>query len=152
MTAQGETRFFEVSEHHGEPAFLVPEFTRVPITGVADTIVGGVAAVVAGAAFALLPAGSIARVALTVPALFVLPGYLLLEASLSPRTARPSRAFTLLAAIGVSPILVSVLALATTRLPGGFRPDSIVAVITVACVALAIVATTRRLVTKPKAS
>ena len=76
---------------------------------------------------------------------FLVPGYLLLEALLpSNQPGAPPRAWRLAAAVGLSPALVGLLALATALVPGAFRPGTIIAVITLACIAFAAVAVLRR--------
>lgn len=98
----------------------------------------------------LMPAGSGARLALALTMLFFVPGHLLIAAFTRVPTSRGQRPMRALAALGVSPPLVGILALATTLLPGGFRPTAIVIVITIACLALAAVALFRR--SKPAAA
>lgn len=100
-------------------------------------------AVVAALAAAAMPQGSVLRLLVTLPVLLVVPGYLLLQALLVP-ARRPQRRIAHAAlAVGISPPLVGLLAL-STDLFGSFRPVTIVATITIACVAFAIVALVRR--------
>lgn len=91
-----------------------------------------------------LPEGSALRLALALPALFFAPGYLLAEAAAGPAKAASSRAVRPLLAIGMSPAIVGLLALATAGLPGGFRAGSIVLLFAVVCFGLAGAALWRR--------
>jgi len=95
-------------------------------------------------AAAALPAGSALRLALALPVLLFAPGYLLVEAAAGPARQASSRAMRGLLAIGVSPALVGLVALATAGLPGGFRAGSIVLLLAVVCAALAGAALWRR--------
>jgi uncharacterized membrane protein len=101
-------------------------------------------AVLAALAWMALPDGSAARVALTVPVLLFVPGYLLVEAVTEREPSGRRRAVRALVAVGVSPPLVGLASLATAFLPGGFRPLPIVVVLTLACLALATAAFLRR--------
>lgn len=91
----------------------------------------------AAAGYLLLPGGSGLRVALAVPVLFFVPGYVLIEATSVTPTAGRRRAIHAWLAIGVSPAVVGLLGLSTAFLPGGFQGGSIVGVVTGACLALA---------------
>ena len=82
--------------------------------------------------------------ALALTMLFFVPGHLLIAAVTRAPTMKGQRPMRALVALGVSPPLVGLLALATTLLPGGFRPMTIVIVVTVACLAFAVVAAFRR--------
>ncbi len=113
-----------------------------------DLLAAAALALLAGLAFLALPAGSPLRVALTLPVLFFVPGYLLIEAATESAVSRQRRMVRAWISIGVSPVVVALLALATVVLPGGFKPASIVATITLACLALAGIAMTRRLRTQ----
>lgn len=100
-------------------------------------------ALLAALAF-LMPGGSALRFALVLPVLFFVPGHLLVTACTNaPRTAA-QRGTRALAAVGVSPPLVGLLALSTAKMPGGFQASSIVAVVTAACFVLAAIAAWRR--------
>ncbi len=109
-----------------------------------DLIAACIVAALAGLAFMTMPGGSPLRVALALAVLFFVPGYLLIEAVAQPAVSRQRRVVRAWIAIGVSPAVVGLLALATVALPGGFRPASIVATLTVACVGLAGVGIWRR--------
>jgi uncharacterized membrane protein len=111
----------------------------------ADLVAACTLVSLAALAFVALPAGSWLRVTLALGALLFAPGYLLIEAVVGPSTLLLARR-TLHAciAIGVSPVLVGLLALCTALGPGGFRPGAIVATVTFACFAIAAVAYARR--------
>jgi uncharacterized membrane protein len=98
----------------------------------------------------MLAEGDLARVVLTLPVLLWAPGYLLMQAMLVPARDARRRAVHAVAAVGVSPAVVGLLALATAILPGGFRPAVIVSVVTLACVALAATAYYRRATWTPE--
>lgn len=100
--------------------------------------------IVAVLAFAMMPAGSVLRLALALPFLLFVPGYLLIEAVAGPARPRSSRAVRCALALGVSPPLVGLLALATALVPGGFTAAPIVAILTVSCLGLAGAALWRR--------
>ena len=95
-------------------------------------------------AAAALPSGSGLRLALAVPVLLFAPGYLLVEAAAGPAMQASARAMRAVLAIGLSPALVGLVALATAGLPGGFRTGSIVLLVAVVCLALAAAALWRR--------
>lgn len=103
------------------------------------------------AAFAGLAEGTALRFALALPVLFFAPGYLLIEAVAGPAKAAGGRAVRALVAIGVSPALVGLLALATAVLPAGFRPTPIVVLLAVASGALALAGAWRRRLHAPHA-
>src|SRR5687768_16779241 len=91
-----------------------------PRLGRALDLVAAAALALLGALLAgALPEGSLLRAALTLPILLVVPGYLLVEASV-PSTRPGQRALHALAGLGVSPPVVALLALTTVWLPGGF--------------------------------
>lgn len=110
----------------------------------ADVVLAAAAATAAAFAAALLPPGSALRVLLAWPLLLVVPGFLLLQALVVPVAVGRRRFSHALVAVGISPALVGLLALATALVPGGFRPLSIVSVVTGACLLLAAVALVRR--------
>lgn len=105
-----------------------------------DVVAAVLAVLLAAWSLAALPPGGWPRLALAGLVVFVLPGYLLLAAA-EPRRG-PRRRW--LAALGASPALVGLAALATALVPGGFRPGAIVAAVTVACVLLGVLAVRRR--------
>lgn len=113
--------------------------------GYLDLVAAVLWAALAGAAFLLLPDGSILRVILAVGVLFLVPGYLVIEAVAGIASSPHQRSVRALVAFGVSPPIVGLLALATAIIPGAFKPLPIVATITVACVIFAAFAMLRRL-------
>lgn len=110
-----------------------------------DLAVAAATACAASIAARLLGPGSDLRLALAVPALLFIPGYLLLQAvAPAPRPDRTPWARLGMAA-GLSLPVLGLLALATAALPGGFRPATIAAAGAAACVALAGTAWARRI-------
>jgi uncharacterized membrane protein len=118
-----------------------PWWTR---PGRLDLVACAALAALAGVAFLALPGGSVLRMALALSVLFFVPGYLLIEAAVGPARRSGARAVRALLAIGASPPLVGLLALATALLPGGFRAGPIVALLCVTCLSLAAAAAWRR--------
>lgn len=112
---------------------------------VGDLAAATLLAFVGAAAVAIAPPGSPARVALTAPTLLVVPGYLLLQALLVPVRPWPRRGLHAVVALGLSPAIVGLLALATALAPGGFKPMPLVAAVTFGCVAMAALAAVRRM-------
>jgi uncharacterized membrane protein len=110
-------------------------------------------AVVAAWAALALPEGSLLRLALAMPMVFWIPGYLVLEA-MAPRGPRgqSDRAWRAAAAIAVSPAVAGLAALATALYPGGFRPAAIVGMITAVCLVAAAQATRRRWLASPRSA
>lgn len=97
------------------------------------------------------PAGSGLRAIVALPILLVVPGYLLIEATVG--SIKPGqRGLHALVALGVSPPLVALLALSTAALPGGFHAGPIVAAVTIACLGLAVLAARRRARLAPAAA
>lgn len=88
--------------------------------------------------------GSLARLAVTLPILLTVPGYLLLQALIVPAASASRRTVHVLLAFGVSPVVVGLLALSTTAVPDAFRPQVIVAVVTIVCLGLAATSVVRR--------
>lgn len=115
------------------------------LVGHMDILVAVTLGLVAALAFALLPEGSTLRLLLAMPMLFFVPGYLLIQAFAVPAAPRKERAVHGLFAVGVSPAVVGLLAFSTSLLPGGFRPVSIVVMVTLGVLAFATVAVMRRL-------
>jgi uncharacterized membrane protein len=83
------------------------------------------------------------RVLLTLPALAVAPGYLLVQAAV-PRQRPSAWLRHACAALGAGPALLGLCALATALVPGGFRPVPIVLATTAAAALLGAVALLRR--------
>lgn len=100
-----------------------------------DIAIVGLLVVVGAVAATTLAEGNALRLALTLPVLFFAPGYLLLEAFV-PAATEVRRAWHALVAVGLSPVLVGLLALSTALIPGGFRPLSIIAVVTLGSLVL----------------
>jgi uncharacterized membrane protein len=132
------------------PADAPPQRKPARVGRVLDLAAASGLAVLAALLSGSLPGGSLLRAAVTLPILLVVPGYLLVEASVG--SSRPGqRGLHALIGLGVSPPLVGLLALLTVLLPSGFSASAIVATVTVACLALAGVAMWRRLrVPKPQ--
>lgn len=109
-------------------------------------IVAAVAAVVLAALLAFtLPPGSWPRLVLAGAVAFFAPGYLVLEAAgLVRRPLPPSPWVRAAMAVGLSPAVVAIAALATAVVPGGFKPAPIMAAVTFLSLGLAAVALTRR--------
>lgn len=104
----------------------------------------GLVLAAAVAASAGAPGGPL-RMVLAALVVFVLPGYLLLEAALPSRQPGDMpRAMRFAAAVGLSPALVGLAALATALVPGGFKPVTILGAVTLLSIALAAVAVARR--------
>lgn len=100
---------------------------------------------VLAAAIALtLPAGSTLRAALTLPVLLVAPGYLLLQSILVPAWPPSRRWLHAVLGLGISPPLLGLMALSTIVLPGIFTPNTIIAAVTLGCLALGTLAVFRR--------
>lgn len=101
--------------------------------------------VVLAAAIALtLPAESTLRAVLTLPVLLVAPGYLLLQSILVPARRPRRRVLHAVLGLGISPPLVGLMALSTTVVPGSFTPTTIIAAVTLGCLALGALAVYRR--------
>lgn len=109
-----------------------------------DLLAGVALTFVAVFAVVFLPAGSLLRAFLAAPVLFVVPGYLLIQALVVPAASIRSRVVHGLVALGVSPGVVGLLALSTAVVDGGFRPIPIVTVVTVASLLFAGIALYRR--------
>lgn len=92
----------------------------------------------------VLPEGDTLRLVVAAPVVLVVPGYLVLQAVFVPARPPRQRLVHALFAIGLSPIVLGLLALTTALVPSGFRTGPIVAAVTVACLALAGLAGFRR--------
>jgi uncharacterized membrane protein len=97
-----------------------------------DVVAALAAALLAAVAALSLPEGSTARMAITLPVLFIVPGYVALQAVFLPKRDARRRWFHALFSIGLSPAIVGLLALTTALAPGGFQPRSIVLLLTLA--------------------
>lgn len=102
-----------------------------------DLWLGAALALVGGAAATFLPPKDPARFLLALPTLLLVPGYLLIQVLLPRPASRSGRLRHALVALGVSPALVALLALSTALVEGGFRANSIMVVVTAACLLLA---------------
>ena len=122
-----------------QPAFALRDWL-----GLADLAAAGAVTLLAAAAQMLLPAGSWLRVGLACAILFFVPGYLLVEAAVGPALGVRRRLARAAFAVGLSPPVVGLLALATALAPHGFRSWAIVVSVTSACLVLAGVAALRR--------
>ncbi len=109
-----------------------------------DLLIAAPLAVLAALVASLLPAGDPIRIVLTLTILLTVPGYLLLQAIFVPAGPIRSRAIQALFGIGVSPVVVGLLALSTALFVGGFGATAIIVTVTMACLALALVAFIRR--------
>jgi hypothetical protein len=101
--------------------------------GIVDLVVALAFAVTGAVAAIHLPAGSTPRLLLVLPVLFVVPGYLLLQATVERAGDPLAIVRQLLVGIGVSIALVGVVALSTAILPTGFKEGPIIAAVTASC-------------------
>jgi uncharacterized membrane protein len=120
-----------------------PEQLQAVLRRSPDLLAAAALAIAAYVATAL-PGGSPARLALAAAIVFVLPGYLLLEAAVPTLGSASRRGLRAVAALGVSPAVVGLAALSTALVQGGFRPANIVLVVTLLCLLLAGAALVRR--------
>jgi hypothetical protein len=97
-----------------------------------------------------LPPGDFVRVLLTLPIILFVPGYLALQAVVGRSFARDQRRQAM-AAFGLSPALVGLVALATAIIPGGFQLGVIANAILVTCILLAAGAIARRILDADRA-
>lgn len=115
---------------------------------VRDLLLAAAAPVLAALLMVLVPDGNVVRIALAGAVVFLAPGYLLLEATAPAGGAgergREARPWRLAMALGLSPAVVALVALAAALVPGGFRPLPIAGAVALVCVALAAVALRRR--------
>lgn len=95
------------------------------------------------AALAASSASGAGRFWLTVPFLLFVPGHLLVQAFVSPRLHARPRPSHLAFAVGASPAVLGLCALATALLDHGFTGANIVAATTLTCLGLAGVALAR---------
>lgn len=109
-----------------------------------DILIAATLVLAALLAVLALPDGHLLRVVLVVPILLALPGYLFLQVFFVPPETGMARNWQIMLSIGLSPVLVALLAFSTSLFPGGFRPAAIVAVVTAACLAFAVVTMYRR--------
>lgn len=100
-------------------------------------------AVAAGIGAAVLEPGPL-RLALTLPMVLFVPGYLLLQAFRVPAASGRELGWQALASLGISPAVLGLLALSTAIVEGGFRLGVILVTTTVACLLFATAALVRR--------
>lgn len=116
--------------------------------GVGDLLLAIVLALVAPAAFLLVPSGSLLRAVVALPALLVVPGYLLLQA-VEPRRRALGRVRHAGLSLGLSFPLVGLAVLVVAATPWGMRPLPIVAAVTATNLGLAAAAVGRRRQARP---
>ncbi|HLE46947.1 MAG TPA: DUF1616 domain-containing protein [Candidatus Thermoplasmatota archaeon] len=112
--------------------------------GTGDLLVVVLLTILGAAAVWFLPPGNVLRILLAASVLLFAPGYLLIEAAVVPGGRGQGRLVHGAMAIGASIGLVGVLALGTALVPGGFRPEPMVAVVTAASLTCAALANFRR--------
>lgn len=108
-----------------------------------DLVIAEATAIAAGLAALYHPTQVGLRTALAVPALLVVPGYLLLQAAL-PGDQRPEATSQLGLSVGLSLPIVGLVALATAATPWGFQRTPIVLAVMLASTILTVVAGYRR--------
>lgn len=101
-----------------------------------DLLAAAGLALAAPIAVALHPEGSIFRALVTLPAILVVPGYLLVQAIQVPASAALVRARHVVLALGVSFPLLALATLVTTLTPWGMQAVPIVAAVTIMNLAL----------------
>jgi uncharacterized membrane protein len=112
--------------------------------GLADVVAALFLVIAAAVAFLTLPAGSWLRIALALPAVLIVPGFLLLRSfNLTSQARGGTRWWDVGLALGVSPAMVGLIALSTAVVPGEFRAGPIVVAVLAACALLAVVAGVR---------
>lgn len=121
-----------------------PEDLAVRLHRSADLLVAGPLAVLAAVLASALPADNPVRNYGTIAILLTVPGYLLLQTLMVPAPPAAKRAMHVLLGIGVSPAVVGLLALSTALVSGGFGATAIIATVTLACLAFALIAFARR--------
>lgn len=115
-----------------------------------DLWIAGVLVLVGALAAAVLPAGDVMRIALVAPVVLVVPGYLLVQAFVVPAVSRRRRAVHALIGLGLSPVVVGLLALVTALVPGGFQTSTIILFVTLGSLGLGVAAGVRRRTYTPK--
>lgn len=130
-------RFTSQQAQHGQPWAWRPRAWS-------DVLISSGLVVIAAAIALTLPSGSTLRAVLTLPVLLVAPGYLLLQSILVPARPPSRRLLHAVLGLGISPPLVGLLALSTTVVPGIFTPNTIIAAVTLGCLALGTLAVFRR--------
>ena len=110
----------------------------------ADLAACAAAVMLSAWAYLSLPERDPLRLLVSAPMLVFVPGYLLVEAFRSSRQPFKRRVLSAAVAPGATIALLGLLALSTAVLPGGFRPDSIVTIVTLACIGLVAAASYHR--------
>jgi hypothetical protein len=108
-----------------------------------DIVVASGLVLTAFAASTSLPPGPL-RLALVLPMLLFAPGYLLLQAFVVPAATGSRRGWQALAALGISPAVLGLLALLTSVVQGGFREDAILALTALGSLAFGMAGLVRR--------
>lgn len=132
------------------PSRAPPPPTHEPAAGpggasrTVDLVVAVLLVLLAASVAWVRPEGDTLRLVVAAPIVLVVPGYLVLQAAFVPARPARQRAIHALFAVGLSPIVLGLLALTTALVPSGFQTGPIVAAVTVACLALAGVAGYRR--------
>lgn len=114
-------------------------------------VLGCILATMAAWAATALPPGELVRVLLTLPVILFVPGYLALQAVVGMPRERDQRRQAM-AALGLSPAIVGLVALATALAPGGFKLVVIANAILATCILLAAGAVARRIVVADRTS
>lgn len=115
----------------------------------ADLVLAGAIAVAAPIAAIYHPGNVALRTALSIPALLLVPGYLLLQTILPSLSQRPGLGHQAALSVGFSLPVVGLAALSASVTPWGFRPTPVILSVMVASLALCAVAAYRRSQTTP---
>lgn len=117
-----------------------------------DLAVAVVLSVLALVAALQLEPRSLSRMVLVAPLIFVVPGYLLIQAVIGPSSRLVRRPVHAAFSLGVTPAVLGLLGLGTTLLPGGFQSHNILFTVTIFCVVCGAVAVWRRGLAQPEDS
>lgn len=120
-----------------------PRWQEKAITD-SDLLAGTAIVLAALVSVLTLPAGNLLRVALTLPVLFLVPGYFLMQAIAVPTRDATRRLLHAALALALSPAIVALAALLTALFPAGFTRGAILASVTVTTLALGALASWRR--------
>jgi len=104
---------------------------------------GAAWAFAAAASIALLPDGSLGRLLIVFPFLLIVPGHLMVQGLVVKHLLAVPRGRHVVYAIGASPVVLGLTALATTIIPRGFTPTNIIGAVTIVCTLFAMVALLR---------
>lgn len=118
-------------------------------SGLVDLALAGAIALAAPIAAIYHPDNTVLRLGSTVPALLLVPGYLLLQAILPSVSARPGRGHQAALSIGLSLPVVGLAALSAAVTPWGFRPVPVMVSVTLASLGLCALALYRRTRAEP---